>query len=383
MAKRLAHNHNVPTVSVKSNYNVDGNLDLKGDLRLEGKLFINGKEVNMEAGGMDISAGNGIIIENNKIHIDENFVASKNDVEVLSKKIDDLEDKIENGEGGTPGGSNCDCDLSEIEERLKSLETSGEIIDLHIESIKKDVEDLNDDIDDLNGDIDDLRRRLSNLESGGSSGGIDGYSYGNSYKSLKELYADKNNLREKVIYSVTDKNTIEEYIIKNGEIVQVSGGFNMQVSGTVSEEGNDDVSSKCEELIDENGEINYNMTELVNGDFLFKGCEKLKVFVSDTPSLTTARQMFYKCVNLETFCGVLSMLEDGYGMFGGCKLDEESILNIVDSINEFESLVNETGEERNITIGYNSDLIDGGLIEEFTAEFNQKGWTVDWIPSTN
>ena len=197
-----------------------------------------------------------------------------------------------------------------------------------------------------------------------------GFEYGKSYNSLGELIDDISNLEEGKIYSVTDKNTIEEYILNNGEVVQVSGGFNMQVSGDI--EDTTAVSPMRDKI--ENGEIMYNMPELVNGDFLFKGCDNLKIFVSDTPSLTTARQMFYNCVNLETFCGVLSLLEDGTDMFVGCKLDEESILNIVDSINDF----GQDGETRIITIGYNPESIIDGSIEDYTEEFSQKGWTVEW-----
>jgi hypothetical protein len=74
----------------------------------------------------------------------------------------------------------------------------------------------------------------------------------------------------------------------------------------------------------------------------------------------------------------LSSLEDGEQMFAGCKLDEESILNIVDSINDY----GQDGVDRKITIGFNSDILEEDYLEEeFGSEFIQKGWTVEWIAS--
>lgn len=358
-----------------------------------------------------------------------NSKASKTDFNNLSTKVTSIEGEIENiknaiENGGTGGGGSCDCDLTEIESKINALETSTSAsfasVSSEIENIKgrltaleeanpesPETPSLGDYVktEDLEGILEDYAKketvtslsskvsvneakinsliaRVTALEEnspdipsepGDEEPEMSGFEYGESYLSLGDLVDDISNLEEGKIYSVTDKNTIEEYILKDGEVVQVSGGFNMQVSGDIEDTT---AVSPMRDKIDANGEIMYNMPELVNGDFLFKGCDNLKVFVSDTPSLITARQMFYKCVNLETFCGVLSLLEDGTDMFVGCKLDEESILNIVDSINDF----GQDGETRIITIGYNPESIIDGSIEDYTEEFSQKGWTVEWDP---
>ena len=353
-----------------------------------------------------------------------NSKASKTDFNNLSTKVTSIEGEIENIKNAIEngGGGSCDCDLTEIESKINTLETSTSAsfasVSSEIENIKgrlTTLEEANPEspetpsldeyvkTEDLEGILNDYAKketvtplssrvsvneakinsliaRVTALEenspdtppdSGDEEPEISGFEYGESYLSLGELIDNISNLEEGKVYSVTDKNTIEEYILKDGEVVQVSGGFNMQVSGDIEDTT---AVSPMRDKIDANGEIMYNMPELVNGDFLFKGCDNLKIFVSDTPSLTTARQMFYNCVNLETFCGVLSLLEDGTDMFVGCKLDEESILNIVDSINDF----GQDGETRIITIGYNPESIIDGSIEDYTEEFSQKGWTVEW-----
>ena len=372
-----------------------------------------GGSSNPGSGGSSCDCGDRLNVIESEISDLWNNKIGKTDFNNLSSKVTDIEQEIANiknsinngetGGGSGEGGSSCNCDLTQIESEIETLKTDVSSLSSSIEN-KVSAEDLTSAVTStkieleakintletsvdaslasVGSDIESIKRRLSLLEEANpdipSNPEIPGdeeeetpsFEYGKSYETLGKLIDDISSLEEGKVYSVTDKNTIEEYILKDGEIVQVSGGFNMQVSGDMDDETA--VSPMRDKI--ENGEIMYNMPELVNGDFLFKGCDNLKVFVSDTPSLITARQMFYKCVNLETFCGVLSLLEDGTDMFVGCKLDEESILNIVDSINDF----GQDGETRIITIGYNPESIIDGSIEDYTEEFSQKGWTVEW-----
>lgn len=380
----------------------------------------NGGSSTPGTGGSSCDCGDRLTSCENRLNTVENEISDlwnnkigKTDFNNLSSKVTDIEQEIANiknsisngetGGGSGEGGSSCNCDLTQIESEIETLKTDVSSLSSSIEN-KVSAEDLTSAVTStkieleakintletsvdaslasVGSDIESIKRRLSLLEEANpdipSNPEIPGdeeeetpsFEYGKSYETLGKLIDDISSLEEGKVYSVTDKNTIEEYILKDGEVVQVSGGFNMQVSGDMDDETA--VSPMRDKI--ENGEIMYNMPELVNGDFLFKGCDNLKIFVSDTPSLTTARQMFYNCVNLETFCGVLSLLEDGTDMFVGCKLDEESILNIVDSINDF----GQDGETRIITIGYNPESIIDGSIEDYTEEFSQKGWTVEW-----
>ena len=102
----------------------------------------------------------------------------------------------------------------------------------------------------------------------------------------------------------------------------------------------------------------------------------MTTFISDTPSLTSGKQMF-KNTSLTTFCGELSALENGEEMFGtGVKLDYDSVLSIVDSIKDVSGI----SCTHYIHIGYNSS--DSELVSEkdsLTTEFTNKGWNVIWL----
>ena len=217
---------------------------------------------------------------------------------------------------------------------------------------------------------------------GNNSGGGDtptvvgGIKKGSSFASFNALHtAYKNSLLEvDTIYDVTDKGTTEQYIYSkdaNGitSLHQISGNFNM----IVSDPGSD--RSACTLELN-NGVLHYNLPELVVGDYLFKGWKEMTTFISDTPSLTSGKQMF-KNTSLTTFCGELSALENGEEMFGtGVKLDYDSVLNIVDSIKDVSGI----SGAHYIHIGYNSN--DSELISEkdsLTAELTNKGWSVIWL----
>lgn len=198
---------------------------------------------------------------------------------------------------------------------------------------------------------------------------VAGLSYGNSYGTYAELYeANKNNLlNDKQIYTVTDKGSVEQYIVKGNKIVQVGNEIN-----EITEGNSANLSEKSETPDVVGGIIDYNMPELVNGDYRYKNHKELTTVICDMPSLTSGIQMFYGS-SLTSFCGDLSSLETGIDMFAGCKLDENSIINIIDSIPDHFS----DGKTHILSIGCDSS-IPQDLISDLTSEANAKNWTIIW-----
>jgi hypothetical protein len=198
---------------------------------------------------------------------------------------------------------------------------------------------------------------------------VAGLTYGNSYNTYAELYeANKNNLlTDKQIYTVTDKGSVEQYILKDNKLVQVGNEIN-----EITEGNSADLTEKSETPDVVGGIIDYNMPELVNGDYRYKNHKELTTVISDMPSLTSAVQMFYE-TNLTTFCGDLSSLENGIDMFTGCKLDENSIINIIDSIPDHFS----DGKTHILSIGHDSS-VSSDLILELNAEATEKNWNIIW-----
>ena len=220
------------------------------------------------------------------------------------------------------------------------------------------------------------------IDLGGNSSSPDepiiqgGIKKGASFASFNFLYDayKAGQLETDTIYDVSDKGTIEQYVytvdeMNNKAIHQISGNFNMIVSDPGSGR------SACTLELN-NGILRYNLPELVVGDYLFKGWTEMSAFISDTPSLVSAKEMF-RNTSLTTFYGELSSLESADHMFGyGVKLDYDSVLNIVDSIKD----VKDIAGAHNIEIGYNSSDIQ--LVEElnaFQTELNAKGWNVTWL----
>ena len=95
------------------------------------------------------------------------------------------------------------------------------------------------------------------------------------------------------------------------------------------------------------------------------------------PSLRSAKQMFYGCP-LIYFAGNLDSLENADGMFGkDCKLDYQSIVNIVDGIQDISGRLE--GLPHRIDIGYSSESIEiENKKDKLTDEFMAKGWQVIW-----
>jgi hypothetical protein len=199
---------------------------------------------------------------------------------------------------------------------------------------------------------------------------IDGLDSGAKYESLEKLIEAKNlNLLEtKKIYTVDDNGTIEQYIYKDKELHQISGATNEVISGSLENE--DEVSSLTK---DEDGIIDYNLTELKNGNYRYKNHSNLREVYCDMPNLVSGVQMFFG-TSLVHFCGNLDSLEDGTHMFSkGCKLDTDSIYNIVDGIKTH------TKGIHTIDIGYDSSEITEDFLAEISEEFSKKNWKVTWF----
>lgn len=193
-----------------------------------------------------------------------------------------------------------------------------------------------------------------------------GTSYGGKYESYQTLYSDIANLVENTIYTVDDKGTIEQYIFKNNELTQISNGIN---TITVDPGDNKSNTDNVGEIID------YNMPELVNGDYRYKNHSQLHTVISDMPNLESGIEMF-KGTSLKAFCGNLSSLKEAKDMFGeGCELDESSIINVIDGIPDWS-----TSPDKPYIITISHDLsITEELRNEFDAEALLKGWKIEWV----
>lgn len=213
---------------------------------------------------------------------------------------------------------------------------------------------------------------LSSGEGGGTviEGGL---KYGEIYPSFEALASILNVLEENTIYGVNDKGTTEQYICiieeDNRILKQVSGGFNYIISdpGTASS-----VCPLQNEIND--GILDFNLPELVIGDFLFKNHSELHTFISDLPSLKSAKEMFAG-TSLTSFQGDLSSLESADNMFAnGPQLNYQSLLIIADTIKN----VNDVEGTHKIFIGYDSSAITEAEKNTFNDEISAKGWDITW-----
>ena len=195
-------------------------------------------------------------------------------------------------------------------------------------------------------------------------------SVGKSYSNIDELKADMSNLTDSMIYTVVDKGTIEQYILEDNKLRQIGGFLNDTISGNIEDE---DEKSSSEE--DNDGIIDYNLPEVENGSYRYKNHTSLHTVICDMPSLTNGTQMFYGCP-LIYFAGNLGSLERAEGMFAkDCRLDYESVINIVDGIRNVTGLPD---SPRRIDIGYSPENINEEKLKEITDEFASKGWEVEW-----
>ena len=122
------------------------------------------------------------------------------------------------------------------------------------------------------------------------------------------------------------------------------------------------------------------LPSLTNGDLMFADCSNLTSFSSDLSSLTDSSQMFNYCENLSDFKSELSSLMDGQMMFFKCKLDAQSVANIVHTLPTRES-------NGYIYIGIGCDDTEADQLlftqecdcdtwQELLDDFSAKNWTV-------
>ena len=133
------------------------------------------------------------------------------------------------------------------------------------------------------------------------------------------------------------------------------------------------------------------LPSLTNGYYMFYGCDSLKSFSADLSSLTDGTYMFNGCP-LASFSSDLASLKSGYYMFYLCKLNEASLRNIADTINDISDLDKDNkehwtyevlGKTRTINtiyrgrieIGYNESVAQN-VINECGNKLIAKGWTV-------
>lgn len=198
--------------------------------------------------------------------------------------------------------------------------------------------------------------------------------YGQRYESFEKLASALPLLEDNTIYNVNDKGTIEQYICRIDSdgartIEQIGGGYNSIIADPETSKSKCPLQNEIED-----GVLDFNLPELVIGDYLFKNHTELKAFISDTVSMVSAKEMF-KGTSLTTFRGELSALKTADDMFAdGPKLDYNSLMYIVDTIQN----VNEIEGEHKIHIGYDSENIYSDEITELEAEFRAKGWDITW-----
>lgn len=216
-----------------------------------------------------------------------------------------------------------------------------------------------------------FNKKLSRLgQDSTSADSLRTLSVGKSYLNIDDLKADKENLTDSMIYTVIDKGSFEQYILEDNELRQIGGFLNDTMSGDINDE--DEKSATPE---DHDGIIDYNLPEVENGNFRYKNHTSLHTVICDMPSLTSGIQMFYGCP-LTYFAGNLGSLETAIGMFGkDCRLNYESVINIVDGIRDVTGLPD---TPRRIDIGYSPESISDKQLNALTEEFASKGWIVEW-----
>lgn len=140
------------------------------------------------------------------------------------------------------------------------------------------------------------------------------------------------------------------------------------------------------------------LPSLTNGTSMFNGCSKLSSFSGDlsnlrgTSTLNGGYKMFYNCTSLKTFNSPLPKLAYGQDMFYGCILNEDSILNILNSIPTHTSgthplhLGKRTNYQTSVKVAAKLRTSTGGTVSTpipaaanyrcVDDDGNDKGWTI-------
>ena len=305
-----------------------------------------------------------------KSALDETLTSLKEELTSTPIKIETPEETL----GDAPNYVEVDFDENNKTYTLKTTEALG-----------KRLGDVDDNIDSIKSDISDLDERLEELENNGIPGGGTGITENEvrdivedvlsvrittAYSTVEALTADIDLLEENKVYWVNDKGTIEQYIKQGDKVLQISGGFN------IKKESPDDENWTMPWNVDTEV-IEGNLSELVDGSYLFDDYHNLRVFTGDTNNMTHAVEMF-KGTKLEEFRGELSSLVTATGMFEGCKLDLESIINIIDTLESYDD-----GKiNHKLTIGYNpsisADEDTNKELQNLMEEGELKGWDINW-----
>ena len=128
--------------------------------------------------------------------------------------------------------------------------------------------------------------------------------------------------------------------------------------------------------------FNIDLPRLTGAYGMFQECGALTSFSSELPRLTNAENMFYNCVNLTSFSSDLSSLMYAESMFDLCRLDAQSVANIITFLP-----TNESQETITIGIGIpNTDEAKQAFAEEcycdsweeLNQDFSAKNWEVQW-----
>lgn len=330
-----------------------------------------------------------------KSALDETLTSLKEELTSTPIKIETPEETL----GNAPNYVEVDFDENNKTYSIKTTEALEERlgnVDNNIDFIKSDISGLderleeyivdNDDkIDVVKSDIEKLDKRIEELENNGIPGGGTGITENEvrdivedvlsarittAYSTVEALTADIDILEENKVYWVNDKGTIEQYIKQGDKVLQISGGFNIKKESPEDENWTMPWSVDTEE-------IEGNLSELVDGSYLFDDYHNLRVFTGDTNNMTRAVEMF-KGTKLEEFRGELSSLVTAVGMFEGCKLDLESIINIIDTLESYDD-----GKiNHKLTIGYNpsisADEDTNKELQNLMEEGELKGWDINW-----
>lgn len=127
-------------------------------------------------------------------------------------------------------------------------------------------------------------------------------------------------------------------------------------------------------------------------DSMFKNCTRLTDFqvangLNGLNELYHAYEMFSGCTSLTDFNYRLPILVKGDGMFSGCKLNERSVLTIVNSLKGQTDTYGGADDDGVITLGIDSslrnrqsvlhalDISTGATLARFTAK-NGRKWKV-------
>ena len=162
--------------------------------------------------------------------------------------------------------------------------------------------------------------------------------------------------------------------------------------------------------------FSYDMQNLTSGDSMFSGCSSLNYFSSklpslvngermfaatnitqfsiDTPKLVEAGWMFSGCENLTSFSANIQSLDVATDMFALCKLDANSVANIIQSISTRETAPQQPNADSGqyfgyIKLGLGIPATDEAKMQvaqvcgcdswqELNQQFTDKNWVVQW-----